>query len=262
MQPSHERDRVTARLAAAGCVAALEEAEELMETAGDSVDSLESMVARRVAGEPLAWVTGSTRFAGIRLRVDTGVYVPRWQTEPLARRAAAILPDDGIAVDLCTGTGAIARVLAEWRPRARVLASDIDPLACRCAAANGVEVHLGDLDDPLPCELAKQVDVVTAVPPYVPSDSMAFLPSDARDHEPLHALDGGPDGTSVLRRVVVAAARLLRPGGTLFVELGADQDIALAASLSAVGFGAVAPLLDEDGDIRGLEARLSRAPAT
>jgi release factor glutamine methyltransferase len=259
---SAEGDRLVAQLEAAGCVAAREEAEELIEAAGGSVDLLDSMVARRVAGEPLAWVTGSTLFAGIRIRVDTGVYVPRWQTEPLARRAAQVLPDDGIAVDLCTGSGAIACVLGASRPQARVLASDIDQRACRCAAANGVEVLLGDLDDPLPRELMGHVDVVTAVPPYVPSDSIAYLPSDARDHEPLHSLDGGPDGTRVLGRVVVAAARLLRPGGTLLVELGADQDLALAERMDAVGFGTPIGLRDEEDDLRGLEVLLAKTRTT
>jgi release factor glutamine methyltransferase len=259
---SAQSDRLVAQLAAAGCVAAREEAEELMEAASGSVDLLDSMVARRVSGEPLAWVTGSTLFAGIRVRVDTGVYVPRWQTEPLARRAAHLLPDDGIAVDLCTGSGAIACVLSAASPQARVLASDIDWRACQCAAANGVEVLLGDLDDPLPLELMGHVDVVTAVPPYVPSGSIAYLPSDARDHEPPHSLDGGPDGTRVLGRVVAAAARLLRPGGTLLVELGADQDLALAERLTAAGFSTPVDLRDEDDDLRGLEAMLASTRAT
>jgi release factor glutamine methyltransferase len=212
-----------------------------------------------VGGEPLAWVTGTTVFAGTPVRVHPGVYVPRWQTEPLALRAAELLPEEGIAVDLCTGSGAIAAVLSARRPRARVLATDLDALACRCAADNGVEVRQGDLDEALADELAGWVDVVTAVPPYVPSSSIAYLPRDVREREPLHALDGGPDGTLVLERVVAAAGRLLRPGGTLLVELGADQDRLISRSLAAAGFEAPSAIEDEEGDLRGLEAR--RAPA-
>jgi release factor glutamine methyltransferase len=97
---------------------------------------------------------------------------------------------------------------------------------------------------------------VTAVAPYVPSDAMAFLPRDFRDHEPQRALDGGPDGLSLLAQVVAAGARLLRPGGSLLVELGAGQDVALASVLQRHGFGPGRPILDDDGDLRGLGALL------
>ncbi len=255
-----DRRRLSLRLAAAGCVAAEEEADELIEAAAGSAEALAAMVARRVAGEPLAWVTGTARFDGLAVRVHPGVYVPRWQSEPLALRAAALLPAEGTAVDLCTGAGAVALVLAARRPRARVVATEIDPVAWRCAAENGVEVFLGDLAAPLGHRLDGRVDVVTAVAPYVPTDAIAFLARDARDHEPMGTLDGGPDGTGVLRRVVDVASRLLRPGGSLLVELGAGQDEALSGPLTAAGFERVVGLRDEDGDLRGLEAR--RAPAT
>ncbi len=261
---------LVARLVAAGCVAAEEEAAELVAAAegraaaagaGAGVDQgvLEGLVARRVAGEPLAWVTGSVWFLGHRVRVDPGVYVPRWQSEALARRAVELLPDGGLAADLCTGAGAIAVALARARPTARVVATDADPAACRCAAANGagdrVEVLCGDLAAPVPAALHGRVDVVVAVAPYVPSDEIGLLPREARDHEPLVALDGGPDGLQVLRRLVRAAARLLRPGGSLLAELGGEQDRALAPALHAAGFDAVTSHHDGDGDLRGVEAR-------
>jgi release factor glutamine methyltransferase len=249
-----ERDRLAARLAAAGCVAPLEEADELLEAAAGDPAALSRLVERRTAGEPLAWVTGTTTFAGLTIRVHPSVYVPRWQTEPLAERAAALLPEDGVAVDLCTGSGAIAAVLRSARPRARILATDSDPAACRCARANGVlEVFEGDLADPLPDDLRGSVDVVTAVAPYVPTPSLEYLPRDTLAYEPLAALDGGPDGTDIVVRAVRAAAALLRAGGHLVVELGGTQDHSIALVLETAGFEMATAHLDEEGDLRWLE---------
>ncbi|MGH8994958.1 MAG: putative protein N(5)-glutamine methyltransferase, partial [Acidimicrobiales bacterium] len=191
---------------------------------------------------------------GLTIRVHPGVYVPRWQTEPLARRAAALLPEDGIAVDLCTGSGAVAAVLRWARPAARILATDSDPAACRCARENGVlEVFEGNLADPLPDVLSGSVDVVTAVAPYVPTASLQYLPRDTLAYEPLAALDGGPDGTDVVVGAVRAAAALLRAGGHLLLELGGAEDRAIATALEAAGFGAATAHLDEEGDLRWVE---------
>jgi release factor glutamine methyltransferase len=252
-----ERKVLAERLAEAGCVAPYEEADELIEAAAGDGERLARLVARRVTGEPLAWVTGWAPFAGHRVRVHGGVYVPRWQSEALAARAIELLPEDGLAVDLCTGSGAIALALARARPGARVVATDIDPLACRCAAANGVEVYAGHLAEPVPRELAGHFDVVTAVVPYVPTEELAFLPRDVRDYEPAHALDGGPGGARVLEQAVWASSALLCPGGTTLLELGGDQDRALAGVFEAAGFGAPGRLEDDDGDLRGIEAKLT-----
>lgn len=246
---------LVARLRAAGCVAAEEEADELTAAAGGDPGRLAALIARRVAGEPLAWVTGETLFCDAPVRVHPGVYVPRRQSEALARRAAAALPAGGCAVDLCTGSGALALALARARPDATVLATDTDAAACACAADNGVAVARGDLDAPLAGAWRGRVDVVVSVPPYVPSAAIAFLPRDARDHEPVGALDGGADGTAVLARVIAAGARLLRPGGHLLCECGAGQPELLAAALGAAGFAPAAVLVDEDGDVRGVVTR-------
>lgn len=247
------RHRVVAgRLARAGSVAAGEEAVELLAAATDDTH-LERLVARRVAGEPLAWVTGHVTFAGHRVTVHPGVYVPRWQSEELARRAAALLPEQGTAADLCTGAGAVALVVQRSRPRARVVGTEIDPVACRCATANGIHVRCGDLADPLLPALHGRCDVVTAVPPYVPTGELAHLPRDARDHEPTGALDGGPDGTRLLAAVARVAPRLLRPAGTLLLELGGDQDELLVPVLDAAGLTVRRRLRDADGDLRGIE---------
>jgi release factor glutamine methyltransferase len=245
---------VIERLTAAGCVAADEEASELIDLAADDA-ALETLVCRREQGEPLAWVTGSVRFCGHRVRVDEGVYVPRAQTEELARRAGARLASregDGRAADLCSGSGAIAFHLQVTAPAAAVVALDCDPRAASCAARNGVNSIVADLGEAL---LAAELDVVTAVAPYVPTAELKFLPADVRRYEPRRALDGGSDGLDVVRRVVRSAARLLRPGGWLLTEIGGDQDRRLGPTLELCGFSSSVSWFDGDGDLRGLEAR-------
>ena len=156
-------------------MAAREEATELIHAAHDEAE-LGQMRERRLSGEPLAWVTGIAPFCGLEIRVEPGVYVPRWQSEPLARQAAQLLPDAGVAVDLCTGSGAIAAVMQARRPAAEVVATEIDTAAVQCARRNGIAVYQGDLDLPLPSALARRVDVMTGVLPYVPTDAMHLLP--------------------------------------------------------------------------------------
>jgi len=250
-------DAVTGRLVAAGCVAADEEALELVAAAPDGT-TLEAWIARREHGEPLAWITGKLRFCGRTLRVDPGVYVPRHQSEQLARRAAALLATTGgRAADLCTGAGAIAVHLMAQVPTATVVGVDIDVGAAACARRNGVHALVGDLDEPLG---AATFNVVTAVAPYVPTGEFHLLPADVRRHEPRRALDGGGDGLDVVRRIVVGAARLLRDGGWLLLEVGGDQDRALRSTLTTSGFLPADPWFDEDGDLRGLTARRSPSP--
>jgi len=252
---------LTAQLSVAGFVSAEEEAGELIARAAGDAELLDAMVARRLTGEPLAWVIGSTSFCDLMIRVDVGVYVPRWQSEPLARRAAERLPANGVAVDLCTGSGAIARTLMHLRPRARVVASDIDPRAVACAAANGVDVFHGDLFAPLPAALDGHVDVVVAVVPYVPTPELPLLQRDTFTFESTLSYDGGRDGTDVLRRVLTGGTRFLRIGGALLLEVGGDQVDLLRDDLSRFGYTDVGVLVDEEGDVRGVEATLTTPPA-
>jgi release factor glutamine methyltransferase len=249
---------VAARLSHAGFIAAEEEASELLARAAGDVDLLDSLVARRLTGEPLAWITGTVSFCGVEIRVDPGVYVPRWQSEPLARRAVERLPATGVAIDLCTGSGAIARTLMVNRPSAGVVASDIDERAVACAAANGVEVHRGDLFDPLPRTLEDRVDVIVAVVPYVPTPELPLLQRDTFAFESTLSYDGGPDGTDILRRVLQQSPRFLRGGGTLLLELGGSQADALGDDLDRLGYVDVTVLVDEEGDVRGVEASKHR----
>jgi len=243
---------LTDRLRAAGCVAAEEEADLLREAAGDG-DSLELLVRRREAGEPLAWLVGWAELAGRRVAVESGVYVPRPQTGELARRAASLVPPGGRLADLCAGSGAIASWVRRARPDVAVVAVDLDERAVRCAGGNHVAA-LQAAAGAVPLRSAC-VDVVTAVAPYVPTSAIAYLPADVQRHEPRRALDGGADGLTVVREVVESARRLLRTGGWLVVELGAGQPALLAPDL--VGFTDVVVWRDDEGDVRGLAARLA-----
>jgi release factor glutamine methyltransferase len=251
---------VSNRLSAAGCVAADEEAREILAAAPDA-GTLEAWIGRRELGEPLAWITGTVQFCGHTVHVDRGVYVPRVQTEELARRAGALLAAGGArAADLCTGAGAIAVHLMAAAPTATVIAVDIDIRSAACASRNGALALAGDLDEPL---RPGSFDVVTAVAPYVPTGELRLLPADVQRYEPRRALHGGSDGLDVVRRIIGSAARLLRPGGWLLTELGADQDQVLAPTLAASGFGPGDPWFDEDGDLRGVcaQATISAPPS-
>lgn len=234
------------RLASAGFVAAADEAVELLAAAGGDADRLEALVARRLTGEPLAWITGVALFCGLVVRVDPGLYVPRRQSEPLAHRAAARLPAGGTAIDVCTGTGALARTLATFVPGTRVIGCDVDPRAVACARANGVEAVCGDLFAPLDPGL--RADVVVGVVPYVPTPELPFLQRDTFTHETPLAYDGGPDGTALLQRVLDTAP--LRPGGSIHLELGGDE----ADRLDLHAYRDVVVHHDDDGDPRALEA--------
>ena len=241
-------------LARAGFVSADEEAEELLASAAGDAARLDALVARRLTGEPLAWITGRTSFCGLDIRVDVGVYVPRWQSQPLARRAVERLPESGLVIDVCTGAGSIARTLMTARPGARVLATDVDEGAVACARANGVDAYRGDLFAPLPAGLEGCVDVIVGVVPYVPTPELPLLQRDTFTFETRLAYDGGHDGTGILRRVAGDTPRFLRRGGALLLELGGDQARALGEDLTRLGFGNVRVLVDEDGDERGIEA--------
>lgn len=249
------RDAVVARLVTAGCVAPEEEADLFLAAAPDA-STLEGWLRRREEGEPPAWITGTMQFCDETLQITTGVYVPRTQSEELARRAAVLLPDRGRAADLCTGAGAIAAHLAAAVPTAIVLGVDIDVRAAACAQLNGVLAIAADLDAPLHGH--GTFDVVTAVAPYVPSDAIALLRADVQRYEPRLALDGGADGLDVVRRVIAAAGDLLRPGGWLLIEVGGDHDDALAATFELTGFDPVTPWRDDDDDLRGITAQKRR----
>lgn len=255
-----DRPRLVALLEASGCVAPGEEADELLTAARANGAHLAVAVARRLQGEPLAWICGTAEIGGHRLAVHEGVYVPRrWQTPSVAAAAVARLAVTGVAVDVCTGSGAVAVLLQHARPRACVLAVDADPVAVRCARANGVDAREGDLFEPVPATLTEALDVVTAVAPYVPTGALPLLPRDTLVHEPRAALDGGPDGLATIRRIAAAARSWLRPGGALVLEHGPGQVAGVAAVLAASGLVDPFPVVDPGGEPCGTTA--TTAPA-
>lgn len=230
------------RLRAAGCVFAEEEAQILLDSAR-AERHLESLVLRRLAGEPLEHVVGWAEFAGIRVRVGPGVFVPRRRTEELVTHAVRCHPEPKVVVDLCCGSGALGLAFlsgveagAESSPELH--AADLSDAAVVCAGENLARrgtVHQGDLYDALPDRLRGRVDVLLANTPYVPSNEIALLPGEARDHEPLVTLDGGSDGLDVARRVVDGAGEWLSTGGGLFIEASDRQAPALADYMEARG---------------------------
>ncbi|MFD3500339.1 putative protein N(5)-glutamine methyltransferase [Streptomyces sp. NPDC058676] len=226
-QPSpSSRDSVVAALRAAGCVFAEDEARLILAAARTPAE-LVAMVDSRVLGRPLELVLGWAEFRGLRITVEPGVFVPRRRTEFLVEQALAQVPEASVVVDLCCGSGAVGAALATALGQVELHAADIAPAAVRCArrnvAAVGGHVHAGDLFDALPAELRGRVDILAANVPYVPTGEVALLPAEARDHEPLVALDGGADGLDVLRRVSAEASRWLAPGGCLLVETSERQ---------------------------------------
>lgn len=217
---------VVARLRAAGCVFAEDEAQLLFEAA-TTPGELMAMVEERVGGTPLEHLLGWVEFAGMRIGVDRGVFVPRRRTEVLVREAVTLTGDGAVVVELCCGVAAVSVAIAAMTQAAEVVAADVDPAAVRCARANlmdfGGRVYEGDLYDPLPEALQGRVDVIVANAPYVPTDAIAMMPPEARDYEPHVSLDGGPDGVALHRRIADSAGVWLAPGGHLLIETSRHQ---------------------------------------
>ncbi|MYW91500.1 putative protein N(5)-glutamine methyltransferase [Amycolatopsis rubida] len=223
---------VVARLRGAGCVFAEDEARLLLGQPGD----LAGMVERRVAGEPLEYILGWAEFAGRRFVVAPGVFVPRHRTELLVRLAVGFAHARSVVLDLCCGSGALGATVAAEVPGIELHAADVEPAAVDCARQNVPgEVYQGDLYVPLPQRLRGRVDVLIANVPYVPTDDVALMPPEARDHEPRVALDGGADGLDVLRRVAAEAPAWLAPGGHVLFEASERQAAAATAELRRAG---------------------------
>ena len=241
----------------------LEPKEAVVEAAGRRFHVL---VARRADHEPLQHLLGYEDFRGLRLRVTPDVLIPRPETEGLVEWALELLgPAPLLLADIGTGSGAIACALAAARPDARVLATDTSPAALAVAEGNvralgladRVRVVAGDLLEPLAGKLGT-VDMIVANAPYLPTGILPSLPREVFAFEPRQALDGGPDGMDVIRRLLTAAPAALRPGGRLVLEIGEDQAGPLAALMAAGGFVDVA----SRDDLRGVRRYLAgRVPA-
>ena len=239
---------VVARLRAAGCVFAEEEARLLGDAAG-SARELDELVGRRVGGQPLEYVLGWAEFCGLRIAVAPGVFVPRRRTESLVRTAAARAPDRPVVVDLCCGTGALGVAFAALVAGAELWCADVDPDAVACARRNVApdRVYQGDLYEALPRALQGRVDVLLANVPYVPSDELELLPREARLHEHVVALDGGADGLALLRRVMSDALVWLAPGGSVYCETSQAQAPSAVEVIRAGGLEAAVASDDETG---------------
>jgi release factor glutamine methyltransferase len=211
----------------------------------DELAAIRGLVQRRQAGESVAYVVGKKEFWGLELSVDSRVLVPRPDTETLVDEALARLgPRDGAyrVADIGTGSGAIAITLAKQLPQAAVFASDASPEALAVARANAerhaapITFVTGDLAAPLLAHAP--FNLVAANLPYIPSADIADLAPEVRA-EPRLALDGGPDGLDLVRRLVAAAPALLVAGGALVLEVGAGQAQETARLLPAAGFADV-----------------------
>jgi release factor glutamine methyltransferase len=233
-----ETDALVARLRAAGCVFAEDEARLLMDAAA-TPGELDALAERRTEGQPLEYLLGWVEFFGLRIGIDPGVFVPRKRTEFLVREAIAHATAGAVVLDLCCGCGAVGIAISSAIDGAELYAADIDPAAVRNAQRNfevsGGRAFEGDLFDPLPDALRGRVNILAANVPYVPTEAIPLLPPEARDFEPLASLDGGADGLDVLRRVAGEAPLWLAPGGHLFVETGEDQAMAASGVMEAAG---------------------------
>lgn len=223
---------------------------------GGELDDAQLEAVRDIAGErarrvPLQHLTGRAPFRSIELSVGPGVFVPRPETETLAQLAIdalRVVPDPSpLAVDLCTGSGAIALAVAQEVPTARIVAVEKSPEAHAWAARNvaewgdgRVELVLGDIREADALDrVAGRVHVLVSNPPYVPDDMVPRDP-EVRDHDPALALYGGPDGLDLVRAISRIGRRLVVPGGLIALEHAEQQGEAIRRILVADGWRAAA----------------------
>jgi release factor glutamine methyltransferase len=222
------------------------------------------LVRRRAGGEPTAYLTGRKEFYGRPFQVDARVLVPRPETELVLEAALPALPPGGQALDLGTGSGALAISLALERPGAAVTATDLSPEALAVARENaarlgaaGVSFLEGDLYDPVPP--GARFHLIVSNPPYVPRGELDTLPAEVR-REPRLALDGGPDGLAISRRIVAGAPSRLRPGGALVLEMHESHLDALPSLCLELGFARAEARRDLAGRPRLVVAHLAGDP--
>lgn len=210
----------------------------------DELARVRERVGRRRAREPVAYILGRREFFGRSFAVGPAVLVPRPDTELIVERALELLgeADEGLVLDLCTGSGAIAVTLVSERTALRVDATDLSASALAIARANAethgvadrVTLFEGDLYGAVPPD--RRYSLITANPPYIADGVLATLQPEVSEHEPRLALAGGTDGLDVIRRIVDGARAHLADGGTLLCEIGSDQADRIRALASAAGW--------------------------
>jgi release factor glutamine methyltransferase len=232
------------------------------EVADSAVSEYDALVARRCAREPLQHLTGVAYFRHVELEVGPGVFVPRPETELLAGWAIENASAGSVVVDLCTGSGAVAKAIADEVPGAVVHAVELDEPAYRWAERNlagtGVDLRQGDMATAFD-DLAGTVDVLTCNPPYIPLEAWESVAPEARDHDPHLALFSGADGLDAIRVLEGRAALLLRPGGVVGFEHADVQGESAPAVFTATGrWTDVRDHADLAGRARFTTARLAR----
>lgn len=204
--------------------------------------TLREGVKRRATGEPLQYVTGEVAFRHLIVKVRPGVLIPRPETEILVGEVLDALKgvDGPLVADPCTGSGCVALSVAHEHPGARVWATDLSPVAVEVAAANCARLELddavsiieGDLLGALPGDLKGRLHAIVSNPPYIPSADVPALPAEVAGFEPHLALDGGPDGLDLYRRLLAQGLEWLAPGGVIAVEL--DERMVQTAAQEAL----------------------------
>lgn len=200
-------------------------------------DQFNTLLRQRAQRIPLQHLTGSCNFLGHELRVSPHALVPRPETEGLVEHAlmlAKTIPNPHI-LDFATGSGCIAIALAHQLPNAQIHALDLSAPALELAQANTalnglsgrIHFHHGNGFHALPSSLAASFDLIVSNPPYIPSDDIPSLDPEVRDHDPILALDGGPDGLEFYRRLATECPNWLRHPGWFLAEFGDHQGLAI-----------------------------------
>jgi release factor glutamine methyltransferase len=232
--------------------------------APDERTRFRGLIRRRAAREPVALITGQKEFWSLRLRTVPGILIPRPDTEILVE---AILDEirenpSPTVMEIGTGSGAVAISIAREKPSALVLATDVDPLAASMASVNAQSAGATREVSFVVCDLFGAIqqtptfDVVCSNPPYIPHDAIAGLEPEITRFEPIRALDGGPDGLDIIREIVRQASAYLKPGGTLFLEIGDSQEEAVREIFSSLGgFRDIRSIRDLSGTPRVVKGR-------
>jgi release factor glutamine methyltransferase len=234
----------------------------------DELDRYKRDLMLRARGVPVAYIIGRREFMSLPISVGPGVLIPRPDTEILVEQAVEWMKafrDAGSeaprVIDMCTGSGAIACAIAHHAPWCRVLAADVSPDALKYAAMNIADLHLedrvhtvaGDLFAAVPAEW-RGADLVVSNPPYIPTQVLAGLEREIREHEPRIALDGGADGLIFYRRLAGEASAVLHPGGRMLVEVGDGQADDVGRILAQHGWTDILTVADYSGTPRVVSA--------